>query len=390
MKTLIFSFVLPVTLSLSITMAQPVPPTPISYFNLGRGQDIAARPMALGGSYTAIASDGSALYYNAAGLSAVKKHELALSLERTEMQATDRAEGYATNEANQSLMRLQSLSFLLPIPTHRGGLTFAFGYSRPRTFSDLIQFDDIKNSVKGKYVSQAEGTLDQYRIGMGIDLSPDISFGLATGFVSGSEAISIFDSTQAKYFTEYRGINLEPSLMLKITPRLKLGMGLVLYEKMNNIKETYAEIGRADEVTDYEAEYPFQLKSGLAYQGNDFLLSADFKLNGWSQYRYGLSGNASLEPASYKDEVALSFGGEKFIAPLNMMLRGGYTYNTTNEIGYSPTYDLNRISTGIGFLMSGSLAVDLAYSYSFWGFSDASVNLDNREHRALMSLAYRF
>ncbi|MEO7424401.1 MAG: hypothetical protein ABI036_04390, partial [Fibrobacteria bacterium] len=63
-------------------------------FDLGRAQDIAARPMALGGSYTAVASDASALYYNAAGLSSIKKHELSLSLDRTVFQSEDKADGF--------------------------------------------------------------------------------------------------------------------------------------------------------------------------------------------------------------------------------------------------------------------------------------------------------
>src|SRR6185369_12163689 len=106
-------------------------------FGLGRAQDINARAMGLGGAYTAVASDGSALYYNAAGLSAVKKHEVGLSLERTVLNGIDRLNAYPSLRLRQEDLRIQSATWLLPVPTARGGPTFALGYSRPRNFADV-------------------------------------------------------------------------------------------------------------------------------------------------------------------------------------------------------------------------------------------------------------
>ena len=72
------------------------------------------------------------------------------------------------------------------------------------------------------------------------------------------------------------------------------------------------------------------------------------------------------------------------------MVRGGYAWNTLPETEFDPTYDLHRVSAGVGFLFSGSLAMDVAYSYSFWGLGGDGLTLDNREHRALMTFAYRY
>lgn len=65
-----------------------------SPFSLGRAQDIAARPMALGGSYGAVASDVTALFYNPAGLSAVKRHEWLFSLEQSTLLSIGRSGDY--------------------------------------------------------------------------------------------------------------------------------------------------------------------------------------------------------------------------------------------------------------------------------------------------------
>jgi long-subunit fatty acid transport protein len=113
-------------------------------------------------------------------------------------------------------------------------------------------------------------------------------------------------------------------------------------------------------------------------------------LNGWSQYRYGLEGMTALDKTGYKDEVILSLGAEKFITSLNMVLRAGYTWNTLPETNFNSTYDLNRFSAGVGLLASGSLSLDAAYSYAFWGMQGSGLTLDNREHRTLLTFAYRY
>ena len=359
-------------------------------FGLGRAQDIAARPMALGGSYTAVASDGSALYYNAAGLSAVKKHELSLSLERSVLLGTGRSGEYPSATLRQEDMRIQSFSWLVPIPTDRGGLTFAFGYYRPRTFADVIGYEDGLAASRGAYDYRADGALQAWRAGMGVDLAPDITFGLAAGYVSGTEEIIVQDGGTVGWLRTYDGLDLEPSLMFKLSPRLKLGFSMVLWEKIFNLEEVYEEKDAGNDETDFQARFPFQAKSGLAWQGNTFLLAADARINGWSQYRYGERSASTLKKAGYRDELILSVGGEKYFRPANMVLRGGYAINTLPETSFDPAYDLHRLSAGAGFLFGGALSLDLAYAYSFWGMSGDGLALDNREHRGLLTFAYRY
>jgi hypothetical protein len=359
-------------------------------FDLGRAQDIAARPMALGGSYTAVASDASALYYNAAGLSSVKKHELSLSLDRTVLQTEDKANGFPALSRESEDVRIQSLLWLIPVPTARGGLSFAFGYYRPRTFDEIISYDDAKSAANGTYLYKATGSLDNYRIGMGVDIAPDLSFGLAAGYVSGREEVRISDSGEVAELRGYDGFNLEPSLMFKISPRLRAGLSLVLWEKFFNLEDVTEEEGIGNYEDNYQVSYPFQLKTGLAYQGNTFLLAADARWNAFSQYAYGSKSVSTLEKAHYDDEWILSLGAEKFLPAANTVLRAGYTLNTWPENYYESTYPLNRVSVGAGFLFSGSLSLDLAYSYSFWGLAGDGVALDNREHRAMMTFAFRY
>lgn len=359
-------------------------------FGLGRAQDIAARPMGLGGSYTAVAADGSALYYNAAGLSAVKKHELSLSLERTVLNGIGRSGDYPSSRLRQEDLRIQSATWLLPVPTARGGLTFAFGYYRPRTFADVMGYEDALSASRGPYAYKADGTLDAWRAGFGVDLAPDISFGLATSVITGSEEITVNDSGTVGYLRDYFGLDLEPSLMFKLSPRLRLGLSMAVWEHIFDLDETYEVKDEGNSERHYRADFPFQVKTGLAYQGDTWLLAADARLNAWSQYQYAPRGVSAYQKAGYQDELILSAGGEKFIRPANMVLRAGYTFNTLPERAFDPAYDLHRVSVGAGFLFSGALSLDLAYSYSFWGWQGDELSFDNREHRALATFSFRY
>lgn len=361
-----------------------------SPFSLGRAQDIAARPMALGGSYGAVASDVTALFYNPAGLSAVKRHEWLFSLEQSSLLSTGRSGSHPSRSLEQQLLRVQSLGWLLPIPTRRGGLSFAFGFYRPRTFSDLIGYQDSLSASRGPYAYEAEGTLNHYRAGFALDIAPDISLGLAAGYVGGREEIRIEDGGREAYLRGYGGFHLEPALMIKVTPRLRLGASLVAWETLPNLDEIYEVEGQGNEETRWRAKHPFQVKLGTAFQGNTWLVAADYKMNNWSDYRFGREGVESLEKGGYGNEHILSVGGEKYLAPARAVLRGGYAYNTLPERSFDAAYDLHRVSAGVGFLFGGALSLDAAYSFAFWELADDGLYLENREHRVLLSFAYRY
>ncbi len=361
-----------------------------SPFDLGRPQDVGARAMALAGSYSAVAEDASALYYNAAGLSGIKKHEWQLSLERNALTGIDRAVGYPSLNTEQVDFRVQSLAYVLPIPTVRGGLTFAFGYSRPRSFSDVIGYGDSLAATRGAYAYDASGTLDQYRVGMGIDLAPDVAFGLALGYLSGSENIQIHDGVQSQYLRSYGGLNIEPSLMIKFTPRSKVGISIVAWEHIFKLDETYQTATGAPLETQYRLEHPMQAKAGWSYQGDSYLLAADLRFNAWSQYKFGFHDAAALTQADYRDESVFSIGGEKFIAPWNLTLRGGYAYGNSPDRSFTSTYGSHRFTAGAGLLASNAMSLDFAYSYAFWGQTGEGLVLDNREQKGMLSVAYRY
>src|SRR5690606_3046246 len=217
-----------------------------------------------------------------------------------------------------------------------------------------------------KYEYRAEGSMGHYRAGMGIDLAPDLSFGLALGYLYGKEEVRLSDGGEYANLRIYNGMNLEPSLMFKFSPRLRMGFSAVIWENIHNLEDVYEEKGLGNDEENYDVRFPMQVKTGLAYQGESYLLAADLRINGWSQFEYGAAGSSLMEKAGYKDELILSLGGEKFIAPLGMVARGGYAMNALTETDLVPTYILLRFCAGAGFMVCGYLilVVDVTYTNS--------------------------
>ncbi|MCK5076294.1 MAG: hypothetical protein KAR38_07955, partial [Calditrichia bacterium] len=97
----------------------------ISYGELGVG----IRAIGMGGAYTALANDYSALYWNPAGLASVKQSQFVgeLSHQVFNNQAT-----FYNNTTDETwrFTRLRSLGFAIPLETTRGSAVLAFGYNR--------------------------------------------------------------------------------------------------------------------------------------------------------------------------------------------------------------------------------------------------------------------
>jgi len=357
--------------------------------NLGRHQDVSARAMALGGSFTAIANDFSALYYNPAGLSSIRKHEAQFTLEGSFLQGKGRTGAFPSGKGSQENLGVQSFGLVLPVPTERGGLSFSFGSFSARTFSDLLKFEDALTAGRGPYEYRAEGDLTQYRAGMAVDLSPDAVFGLALGYVNGEERIDIQDVPASRYLRSYGGFNLEPALLFKVTPRWRLGVSLVVFERFT-VNETYQEPGEKSLQEEYEVRHPLQMKLGLGYQGPGYLIAADYKAFNWSNYRIGLHDGDFPENPGYENEQAASIGSEMLLRPLPVLLRAGYAYNSLVGPDLDPVYNIHRGSLGVGFLLGGAVELSAAYSLGFWEAESGAAYSENREHRGLLTFGYRY
>ncbi len=357
-------------------------------FNLGRDQDVGARALGLGGAYTAVANDFTALYYNPAGLTSVKQHELHFSLQQDRLSGTGRSGGFAPHSLEQQNLKIQSLGYLVPVPTVRGGLSFAFGMYKPRTFDEVISFRDAQSATVGPYEYRAAGDMTHYRAGMAVDIAEGVVLGVAAGYVHGREEVRVEDNGRYGYLRTYGGYNLEPALLLRLNDNLRFGASLVIKEAFG-LEEVF-EDETSNSEGNYVVKHPMTLKMGLAHFGKSHLLSLSYKTHNWENYRYGRNDVEFTDLVSYRNEHELAVGAEQYIPLIGGVVRGGYTYNLLPDKDFNPAYNRHRVAGGVGFIMGGSLSLDLGYSFSFWELQDADLYQENREHRAMMSFAYRY
>jgi long-subunit fatty acid transport protein len=181
----------------------------------------------MGGAYTGVANDYSALYWNPAGLSQLEFGEFSFGLSYLH-----HGDGSTFLSNAQSLssnaLKLNSLGIAYPVPVKRGSLVLAFGYNRQSDFTtgmsfkgfnqagsiiqlwapdntpypnDITLAEDLKlaiadtntgrfnSPIKGRLTqlgkATEEGGLNNWSAGAAIDVAKNLSVGLTLTYVSG-------------------------------------------------------------------------------------------------------------------------------------------------------------------------------------------------------------
>jgi long-subunit fatty acid transport protein len=99
-----------------------------------QGLGVGARALGMGGAYTGIANDYSAIFYNPAGLGQIKRMEFNLGFDFYQYNS-NAAYLNTTQKAMNSRTAIQSLGFVMPFPTYQGSFVIAFGYNRQANFT---------------------------------------------------------------------------------------------------------------------------------------------------------------------------------------------------------------------------------------------------------------
>lgn len=106
-----------------------------STFNLGIG----ARSAGMGNTSTGIADDFSSLFTNPAGLTSLRNFEFSLGLSNSGYSNEVNFFG-ANTSTDHRVTNLSNLGLVYPVPTKRGSLTFALGFSRVSNFASVASF----------------------------------------------------------------------------------------------------------------------------------------------------------------------------------------------------------------------------------------------------------
>ncbi len=104
------------------------------------GLGVGARALSMGGAYTGVASDYSALFWNPAGLAQLEHGEFSFGLSHLNFKDQSSYFNLSKSQSNNSTA-LNSLGLVFPVPVTRGSLVFAFGYNRESNFTTGVALE---------------------------------------------------------------------------------------------------------------------------------------------------------------------------------------------------------------------------------------------------------
>lgn len=369
-----------------------------------------ARAMAMGGagmhSY-----DGNAMFHNPACLARIPRIEFSggVSLQdysdnsavRDQRRMVDytgaissdqvlapRFEGFTpvrgSASSTKSDSRLNSAVLVIPYPTYRGSLVFAFGMARTANFDRTFRLSHYDSADSGSIIDAVgdefqSGGLMQYGAAMGIDLSPRLSCGFGLYYYNGKhdynwdyylDSLPDYSYRQEDIIADdYSGWNLKASLLFRANRYVSISMAIETPLKLSVEEDarTYYDGEDAAYVSTagYEVKRPFVFSGGASIEFGQALFTAEADYTDWSQLEY--SGNAIME--SYNNEIKQYYdnalrirAGAEYVFPsMGLSLRGGLyrdplpfkdQFINDNRVGYT---------AGFGVLIDQVITIDLAW-----------------------------
>lgn len=386
-----------------------------------------SRALGMGGAYTGLSNDYSAIYWNPAGLADLKRTEFFGEISHLNFNNTATFASQVT-EGDQNYTRIRSLGFAFPLPTVRGSFVLAFGYNRVKDFDQNMLFSGFNTRSNGltftindqdylfdKDVYQSEeisdeGGLNQWSLGAGIALSPNFTAGVTAMVWSGDNEYNFtffqedrnnlynqFPADFQSYLltrnlnVDYRAVGLKLGGMFHISNGMKIGAAVGLPTTFTvNEKFVESDLLVFDDGTEDPFEYPagefeYKVKTPLHFDGgasfsNELItLSAAFRYRDWSQTKFKVGDKFLADPdyvalldenrlirQNYEATLEYHLGGEIFLEGAKMKLRGGYALLPSPLKNASNDFDRKFLTGGISFLIDQYVTLDVAYLRGSW------------------------
>ncbi len=183
-----------------------------NYFGIG------GRAVGMSEAVIVSVKDGTAIVYNPAALTKIKRPEfyLAMSHEKFRNESTGPGGGgsYADNDVTKT--RFSSMNLTVPVPTYRGALVVAFGVNRTKSFDRTFAYEIDMLDAYSSGLEEETGGIREYAAAGAIELSSKISVGATLIYYHGGE----------DYFWNYNQSTIASSL-----------------EYVDNIDDSYSGIG---------------------------------------------------------------------------------------------------------------------------------------------------
>ena len=355
-----------------------------------------ARGMAMAGAYTALALDGSALFYNPAGLSQLDGTQIMLGTTLIAPSASFRG---VTPDIDETSMESAIFTPINLYVTHQLNNDWAIGFGVNNQYGLGSTWDE--NWIGQNLAIETEIQTFYFTGGASYKFSDQLSLGLTASYVYGH--VAILKNTPIDPFASTATVDMSGtagsfaySIGLLYKPSDMVSIGLDFRSETTLEFTGTADVTAPDALAglipsgDIEAPLtvPMNATIGLALHPSSALtISADFQYVGWSSYdklevTFTETGYVSTSIRDYSDSWILRVGGEYHLSDV-FDLRGGLLYdsNPVKDEWVEPSLpDADRIGLNIGFgyKITENISVDLAYM--FLRFNERTIEKSNVDY----------
>lgn len=355
--------------------------------------------LGMGGAFTAVADDFSALATNPAGLAQLRSTAFGGGFESRSLDVTT---GYFGHGATTPLEKsgIEAAGFAHPFPTWRGSFVIGFSYDREATFDQ-----DYFRTGSGPGVEFEEerifedGTLGAWRAGFGITMTPQLMLGVGATLLTGdSRREREFQFQQAggtdREFTstvtdlDLIAVSASLGALYRAPAGWRVGFTLHLPESYDLDGRQTEDVRRyqvTGDTLDYYDDFrfedsvtlPFRTSLGLSYapQGalDGLLLSLQWDYADWQQIDYDGPIRSDDRRYAYRQTHDLRVGARYAPPNFPIQLRAGYI---SQPVAYrliatdvfmgearAARFDPDRryFTAGIGLELDPTFTLDLAY-----------------------------
>ncbi len=397
-------------------------------FTNGQAWEVGAVSQSLGGAFTGVANDYSALYYNPAGLGQVQHVNIFSSYSHIMLDDKSTFMGTSTSE-EVSFTKLGALGVTVPVPTYRGSLVFAFGYHRIRGFGGALGlmsnqdvFIDYTLLFDTTWVTlpypvtpesaeeMIDGELSQTSFGGAVEAAPGLFFGGSVNFWAGTRDYSwdytiirgIYDvnvlgddwevmlpdlAVSTYYQEKYSGINFTLGTLFQSNQNLQIGGVIKTPVKLSAKRDEETMVRKTVypgyqtipdssflNFVDHEIQSPWIFQLGGAVTIGPFMVAGDVELNDYSQVKYKTAPPTGETVSEANREIRKNFrsvlnthiGGQFTIPGIGLKLRAGYAHYKSPLKDGLAEWDRKVVSIGGGISFEGKYSLDVCYSMSSW------------------------
>lgn len=314
----------------------------VDFNTLGGG----AKARGMGGAFMGVADDVTAVFWNPAGISQIRKNEFTIEFKNSFNKWTLKESGQES-KFDHSHNSINFVSFAYPFKFSEHHSVFAVAYQR---LADLYLLEENQS-----YRYESRGGLDAITGALGINLTPQISLGLSVNFIFNGVDQTMLDKANSSWEennTTFSGLNFNLGTIYHYSDRLNFGFilktpfDLTEREKINGAYGISLPEGKG------RISMPIIFGIGSSYKVTEKLtLAFDFESRRYSK-------SEQVKPSwLYHQSLSLADQGDT-------------TYNLEWK-------DCNQFRLGVEYLWStdlGIIPLRAGYRYEPRVYSDAAGN----------------